>query len=173
MCIFCVLCSLYTFVVHDICSKLHVDFWSRVFPILKCAREAQYIHTLVFSNALQIGWQKETFFCSALFVLGEFLWCAYYIYFSNYKSVLSLQPYNHKQSVATYHYADKSLIEKAIGVALESRVSWESTPAEDRWGSQKTICQFVVCFWLPIILTNHPWFQPQIACTTHVVHMLF
>ena len=34
--------------------------------------------------------------------------------------------------MATFYYADKPLIEKAIDVALESRVAWENTPAEDR-----------------------------------------
>ena len=34
--------------------------------------------------------------------------------------------------MATFYYADKPLIEKAIDVALESRAAWESTPAEDR-----------------------------------------
>lgn len=43
-----------------------------------------------------------------------------------------LCPYNHGESVATFYYADKPLIEKAIDVALESRAAWESTPAEDR-----------------------------------------
>lgn len=46
--------------------------------------------------------------------------------------IVILQPYDHGKSVATFYYADKSLIEKAIDVALESKASWESTPAEDR-----------------------------------------
>ena len=47
--------------------------------------------------------------------------------------------------MAEYYYADKTLIEKAIDVALESRKSWEGMSAEDR----QVIMTIVVCFWYP------------------------
>jgi 1-pyrroline-5-carboxylate dehydrogenase len=43
-----------------------------------------------------------------------------------------VSPYDHQRVIAHYHYADKDLINEAIGCALEAKRQWEDTPYEHR-----------------------------------------
>lgn len=43
-----------------------------------------------------------------------------------------VSPYDHQRVIARYHYADKDVINEAIGCALEAKKQWEDTPYEHR-----------------------------------------
>jgi len=57
--------------------------------------------------------------------------------------------------VAEYYYADKTLIEKAIDVALESRESWERMSAEDRQVIKTFVTYFHTLDGLLVAIISH------------------
>ena len=55
---------------------------------------------------------------------------SYWLLLSFY--IFTLQPFDHKKSLAKFYYADEKVLHKAIKVSLEARDKWDKTPLKER-----------------------------------------